>query len=140
MHTGRNMCTVTVSAALIFALVLMQQLSAAANLPARDLPDGSTESNASGGVPSVDSAMGSDSCCQGSTSWDVPDEKKNVPDKNPCCPDGCKHCDLACCGEPAWTISPLCVLLGHETESAIVFLANNPPRIESTGIFHPPRR
>ena len=62
------------------------------------------------------------------------------PNDEPCCPNGCQHCPLSCCGG---------VPLIHDLDQIIVvlteaaFLLNSPdkipPPIEPPGIFHPPR-
>lgn len=134
MYIGRNMPTGTINLALILSFLFMQ-LSSAANLP-----DDSSGSNTSCGELPEKFTMVSDSCCQGGKSRDIPGERKNFPDKPPCCPDGCKHCNLACCGGPACTIVFSCIVLYAEnTKPTIAFLAVSPTHIESFDIFHPPR-
>lgn len=66
--------------------------------------------------------------------------QQQCPNDEPCCPNGCQHCPLPCCGG---------MPLVHDLDRIIVYLTEAvsllpypdkiPPPIEPSGIFHPPR-
>jgi len=62
------------------------------------------------------------------------------PEDEPCCPNGCKHCPLSCCGGVPM-VHDLDRIIVELTEAASLptYPDKIPPPIESSGIFHPPR-
>ena len=64
----------------------------------------------------------------------------NTPDDEPCCPDGCNHCSLPCCGGVTLRIAPLIISPDFPGSAFIVPIASGIlSTIEVTDVFHPPR-
>jgi len=65
---------------------------------------------------------------------------RETPDGEPCCPNGCEHCALPCCGGATMAIAPPETSVGHPVATLIAPVAVGiPPTIKTAGIFHPPR-
>jgi len=63
-----------------------------------------------------------------------------TPDDEPCCPDGCNHCSLPCCGGEPVAIAPSTTSTDVPAAASIAPIASGIlSTIEITDVFHPPR-
>ncbi len=88
--------------------------------------------------PGPDQETSEDSCCPTDA---TPPEDDASRDPEGCCPSGCEHCPLSCCGGSPALAGLVLVAPGRPAESTVLLLppcrkilAADPPRID-----HPPR-
>ena len=86
----------------------------------------------SGGV--LDASAGDEPCCP------PEDDGRELPADQDCCPSDCSVCLLVCCAAPASLIaSPVTLDGGGENSGTPALYRSDFSRIDSKGIYHPPR-
>jgi hypothetical protein len=82
----------------------------------------------------------SDVSCKEGTDSRANHSQQEVPKSQPCCPDGCTHCALSCCGGVLFLNDPLILTAGLLLALfPTTFQGSLPPSDDPLDIFHPPR-
>jgi len=65
---------------------------------------------------------------------------QEIPDSQPCCPNGCTHCHLPCCGTVFFVQDPLLLTAASQPVHYLAaFQSRLPSLVDPSDIFHPPR-
>jgi hypothetical protein len=63
-----------------------------------------------------------------------------APNNEPCCPDGCTHCSLPCCGQVLSAHDPLTLTAGFPHAGFLAMSQDNAPlSVDPLDVTHPPR-